>query len=221
MLEAVLFDLDGTIAHSDPVHYATWRDILKNYDLEIDLALYEAHFSGRLNAAIIQDLLPHLSPAQGETLAQYKEAEFRQRAIQDLKPMTGFLDLLAAVEVRSLKRAVVTNAPVENAHFMLKTLGLAERLPIVILGEALERGKPDPLPYQVALERLGVDAASTIAFEDSPSGVRSAVGAGIKTVGIASTQPPEVLYGLGATLVIADFTDPQLTALLKTDAMEH
>ncbi|PZV06461.1 MAG: hypothetical protein DCF22_23805 [Leptolyngbya sp.] len=84
-----------------------------------------------------------------------------------------------------------------------------------LLAETLERAKPDPLAYQVGLERLGSVANCAIAFEDSPSGIQSAVGAGILTIGIASTQLPEELYAVGATLVVADFRDRELYGFLN------
>lgn len=215
MLTALLFDLDGTLADTDPLHFQTWKAVLQDYGLDIDRPFYQANFSGRLNAAIIQDLLPQLSPAAGAALGLYKEAEFRRRATQGLQRLAGLTELITWANDRALKQAVVTNAPIANAEFMLQVLDLIEQFPTVILGEELERGKPDPLPYQVALEQLGVTAANALAFEDSPSGIRSAVGAGIPTVGIATTHSPEELYAVGATLVTSDFADPKLQEVLQ------
>jgi len=214
MLKALLFDLDGTLTNTDPVHFRTWKELLRQYGLEIDQSFYRANFSGRMNEAIVRDLLPQLSAEDGKALSWHKEAEFRDRAAGELQPLAGLLDLLDWADAQQLKQAVVTNAPVENADFMLQVLGLRDRLTTVILGEALERGKPDPLPYQVALEKLDVAPTAALAFEDSPTGIRSAVGAGILTVAIASTHTPEELYAIGATLVATDFADPCLTEFL-------
>jgi HAD superfamily hydrolase (TIGR01509 family) len=214
-LNALLFDLDGTLADTDPTHYLTWQDMLRGYDLEIDPDFYKKHFSGRRNIEIFQELLPQLSLAEGEQLSQAKEAAFRDRA-SHLLPLPGLFNLLTWADEQDLRQAVVTNAPRENAEFMLQTLGLSDRFSTVVLGEELVRGKPDPLPYQVALEQLGVSAEQAVAFEDSPSGVRAAIAAGIPTVGIATTQTPELLYQLGVILVIADFTDARLQDILRS-----
>jgi HAD superfamily hydrolase (TIGR01509 family) len=215
MLQALLFDLDGTMANTDPIHFATWRDRLQDFGLDIDRTFYEQRFSGRTNAAIVQDLLPQLTEEQGRQLSAEKEAEFRHRAKGELQPMPGLLDLLAWSNAQGLQKAVVTNAPAENAEFMLDVLHLTDEFSTVVLAEQLERGKPDPLAYQVGLERLGVKAKAAIAFEDSTSGMRSAVGASILTVGIASTHPADELYAVGAKLVISDFSAPALDELLK------
>lgn len=214
MLKALLFDLDGTLANTDPVHYETWKEIMAGYGLQIDPAFYTANFSGRLNEPIIKDLLPHLSTAEGEWLARHKEAQFRERAAS-IPPMPGLPDMLSWMESQQLKRAIVTNAPVENAQFMVQSLGLATTFKTVILGDELPRGKPDPLPYQTALEQLGVAPDEAIAFEDSPSGLRSAIAAQIPTVAIASGHDPDELRSLGAVLVVKDFAEPQLWDWLR------
>lgn len=215
MLKALLFDLDGTLADTDPVHFQTWQALMLNYGLQIDPAFYRAKFSGRRNQEIVKELLPQLSEAEGEQLSWQKEADFRVQAESLLTPMPGLAEILAWAAAQNLKRAVVTNAPVENAQFMLRVLKLEAELPIVILGDELPKGKPDPLPYTIALQRAGVTAAEAIAFEDSPSGLRSAIAAGIATVGVASTHEPDELYALGATLVIKDFLDARLWDWLR------
>ena len=100
---------------------------------------------------------------------------------------------------------MVTNAPKENARHVLEALGL--RPPLLVLAEEVGRGKPDPLPYQLALRRLGVAPEEALAFEDSPSGVRSAVGAGIPTYGLLTGHEAEALIREGASGVIRNFTE--------------
>ena len=214
MKEAILFDLDGTLTNTDAVHYETWQELLREYDLEIDPVFYDQHFSGRLNKDILLDILPRLSVAEAIELGNRKEAEFRQRAKDLLVPLPGLLSLLDWCDRNHVKKAVVTNAPIENAEFMLRVLKLQDRFPVVIIGEQVEFGKPHPRPYQVGLEWLEVEAKRAIAFEDSPTGMTSAVGAGLCTIGIDSTHPSQTLYAMGASVVISDFTDPTVMDIL-------
>lgn len=213
MLKALLFDLDGTLTHSDPVHRTTWQAILQTYGIVMDEVFYNTHISGRLNDQILQDLLPQLNAAERQELSDFKEATFREQA-QDLQPLAGSPKVIEWMQTQHLQRAIVTNAPRENAHFMLQVLGWIDLFPLVVLAEELPRGKPDPLPYQTALQRVGVQPDEALVFEDSPSGITSAVAAGIATVAIASGHPPDYLETLNPTLVIPDFTDPRLTDLL-------
>ncbi|MBW4518603.1 MAG: HAD-IA family hydrolase [Scytolyngbya sp. HA4215-MV1] len=214
MLKAILYDLDGTLANTDPLHYQIWYDLLKEFGLEIDETFYKNRLSGRLNPAIIEDLLPQLSPQEAEEFAEHKEALFRQRVTT--LPATPGLHLLMAWAVeQGLKQAVVTNAPSQNAWFMLDALHLRDCFDRVIIAQDIGIGKPDPAPYQWALKDFGITATEAIAFEDSPSGMRSAVAAGIATVGITTTQEPSLLHNLGAMLTIEDFTQSALWTWLE------
>jgi HAD superfamily hydrolase (TIGR01509 family) len=215
MLAAILFDLDGTLANTDPLHFQTWQQVLQDYDMDIDRPFYDAHISGRLNPVIVQDLLPQLSLLEGQQLADRKEALFREIALS-LTPLAGLLDLLGWIDERRLKKAVVTNAPRENVNFVLEVLKLMDTFDAVVLAEEVTAGKPDPAPYQLVLNQLGICAQEAIAFEDSPSGIKSAVAAGIYTVGIASTHDPNHLSEAGAAMVIADFSEKKLWQLLDS-----
>jgi beta-phosphoglucomutase len=220
MLAAILFDLDGTIVNTDPLHYQAWREMLLSYGVEIDETFYKSRISGRLNPEIVKDILPQLSPSAGQKVAEEKEALFRQLA-PHLQPLSGFSELLAWTETHQLKRALVTNAPRLNAEFMLEILGITAAFHTIVLADDCIAGKPDPAPYQVALKNLGITAENAIALEDSPSGIRSAVGAGIRTIGITSTQSPQVLREIGAFMTIPDFTDLQMWTFLNSLSQPH
>ncbi|ABG51676.1 HAD-superfamily hydrolase, subfamily IA, variant 3 [Trichodesmium erythraeum IMS101] len=214
MLKAILFDLDGTLANTDPLHYQTWKEILDNHGIPINHNSYKQYISGRTNPEIIQDLLPKLSTTEAEELADYKEVKFREMA-KNLQPLTGLLDLIEWIKNQKLQKAVVTNAPPENAKFMLEVLKLKDTFPLVILGGEMTVGKPDPAPYKLCLEKLAISPEEAIVFEDSRSGVKSAVGAGIYTIGVASTHEPKSLLEIGASIVINDFSDHKLEETLN------
>lgn len=203
MLKALLFDLDGTLADTDPLHLLAWQEALAPYGLEVDPAFYRERISGRLNPEIVRDLLG-LEGVGAARLIAAKEARFRELA-RELKPTPGLPELLAKAKEKGLLWGVVTNAPKENALHVLKALGL--RPPLLVLAEEVGRGKPDPLPYRVALRRLGVAPEEALAFEDSPSGVKSAVGAGIPTYGLLTGHGAEALREAGARGVFRDFRE--------------
>jgi HAD superfamily hydrolase (TIGR01509 family) len=214
MLKALLFDLDGTLAETDSLHFLIWQDFLRKYGLETDRDFYRARISGRLNPDIVTDLLPQLTPDEQADFIWRKEAKFRDQA-ESLQPLPGVMEVLDWATQARLKLAVVSNAPRENAEFMIRALQLEQTFDTVVLSDDLPLGKPDPLPYREALHRFDLSAEATIAFEDSPSGIRSAVGAGILTIGIASSHEPAVLQALGAEPVVADFTDQRVMELLS------
>ncbi len=214
MLAAILFDLDGTLANTDTLHFAIWQKILAEYGLQIDLAFYQQRISGKVNEEILRDILPQLSVEEGWQFAETKEKRYRELA-QTLSPTPGLTKLLQWIKQNQLKQAVVTNAPRNNAIHTLEVLDLTATFPTVILAEDAPPGKPDPAPYQMALNRLGVDSQNAIAFEDSTTGIHSAVAAGIYTIGVTSTHSSETLLTAGASMTLADFDNEQLWSLLR------
>jgi phosphoglycolate phosphatase len=93
---------------------------------------------------------------------------------------------------------------------MLSGLGLTERFRSTVIGEDLAYGKPHPLPYLTGLQRLGADATCSVAFEDSLSGMRAAVAAGIACVGMTTSLSSEALKTAGASMTVRDFTEAPL-----------
>jgi HAD superfamily hydrolase (TIGR01509 family) len=214
LYKALLFDLDGTLAETDSLHLPTWVDVLRPYGIEVDAKFYRESISGRSNSKVVEDLLPDLSTEEGRKLADAKEASFRERA-HELEPLPGLLDFMQEAKDRGLSLALVTNAPEENVEAILLALELREFFDEVVLSDEVGPVKPDPAPYRAALEKLGIRPEEALAFEDSTSGIASAAGAGIPTVGVASTQDPEKLRQAGAFAIAKDFTDPELRGFLN------
>ena len=217
MYRALLFDLDGTLAETDSLHLPTWVDVLEPYGLEVDEEFYRQSISGRNTSEIVRDLLPGLSVEENRSIGDVKEASFRKRA-GELEPLPGLIDFLKRGRERGMEIVLVTNAPEENVEAILLALGLRGCFDLIVLADEVEAVKPDPAPYRAALKKTGVQAKDALAFEDSVSGIASSVAAGVPTVGITSSQAPQRLLEAGAFVTAEDFTEPQIRALIDTQA---
>jgi HAD superfamily hydrolase (TIGR01509 family) len=213
-LRALLFDLDGTLCDTDPLHHHTWRALLAPHGIAVDDDLYRRKFSGRLNPDIVAELLPRLDRAANLDLCERKEALFRELTPQ-LDPLPGVIKLIDGARSAGVGLALVTNAPRINADHMLAALGLADVWDTVVVAEEVGPGKPDPTPYRAALQRLGVPADAAVAFEDSASGVRAAAGAGIFVVGLTTSHAPAELTAAGAATVRDGLDGLDLAALAE------
>lgn len=152
---ALLFDLDGTLVHSDPIHFVVFRDIFAEHGVSLEWDEFTTEVVGRPNPEIFAHFLPEQAHRAAE-LADRKEAEFRSRLTGSFEPTPGILGLLDWAERSGAPFAVVTNAPRANAEAMLSASGLAARFEMVIAEGDAPQAKPDPAPYLLAMERLGV-----------------------------------------------------------------
>jgi HAD superfamily hydrolase (TIGR01509 family) len=218
MAKALLFDLDGTLSNTDAVHFPNWVEVLRPYGVEVTRELYEEKLSGRVDREAVEDVLPDLSEKETQELLETEELRARQRA-SEIGPLPGLRGLLEAGRRRGVPLALVTNSTVEDAGEVLQPLGLHGAFDPVVYPRDTEDGedKPSSAPYEHALEELGLAAGEVVAFEDSPTGARSAVEAGIPTVGITTGHPPEDLLEAGVEIVVGDFMDPALYDFLGWD----
>ena len=211
-MPALLFDLDGTMLETDALHRAVFTDMMAPYGIAVDEPFYMAHVHGRLNADFFAEFRPG---EDAEALSQAKEAEFRRRLPRPYPAMPGVLALLERGRAEGWPMAVVTNAMRLNAEAMLGAIGAAAFFEVVVIGEECPAGKPDPYPYAHAMALLGVHPAEAIAFEDSPSGLRSAAAAGARVIGLRSALGDAELRRHGAHATIAHFEDPALETELR------
>ena len=204
-MKALLFDMDGTIADTEPVHLEALRRMLRAYGADPDIPDFHERISGRTSPAVAAEFFPNASAATQHAFVEAKERLFRDLA-RHVLPAPGFLALMDAASQQGIKTALVTNAPPENVNLILDALDLKHGFDTVVLACQLARPKPDPLAYATALDRLSLAPGDAIAFEDSLPGIRSAIGAGVRCVGVSSSLPRQALLDAGASCVIRDFT---------------
>lgn len=215
---AILFDIDGTLAHTDPIHFAVFRDLLLevegfNSGDPIDEDFFRDNISGRQNMHIAADLFPDWSVEKREEWSAMKEARFREAAASSMmdRKMPGLDKVREWIEASgSVRRAAVTNAPRPNAEAIIGGIGYDDWFEALVIGDECERAKPDPFPYLEACKNLGVDPLNCIVFEDSPSGARAGKACGAFVIGVLSGNDASALKDAGCSLLIEDFHDPKL-----------
>ncbi len=203
-MKALLFDMDGTLADTEPVHLEALRLMLQQHGVALDVSDFHSRMAGRTTRAVTADLFPDVDAEGVRARVDIKERLFRELAA-GITPMPGLVALLDAAAAAGLKTGLVTNSPPDNIVFLLDALGLTDRFDTVVSASDLPRAKPDPLPYLTALANLGIAAEDAVAFEDSLPGVRSATQAGLYCIGLATSLSPDALRQAGAAGVLRDF----------------
>jgi len=214
MTATLLFDLDGTLAETDPIHMKAFEKIFEPLGIPIDWDIFRSKILGQPNAEIGATFFPHLTPEEQMAMCDHKEAVYRSM-VGDLEPVHGVRDILDWADANGVRCGVVTNAPRANAMQILEGAHLTHRFGAIICAQELVHSKPHPLPYLTGLEALGGDLARSVAFEDSPAGIRAAVAAGLPTVGMTTNLPAERVKELGASIAAMDYTDPAVLAFIR------
>ncbi|MFC7737957.1 HAD family hydrolase [Roseomonas sp. GCM10028921] len=206
---ALLFDLDGTLADTDPLHLRAFQAVLRRPGLTIDEDLYRRRMAGRPNAVIVAEALPDSPEEERKAVVRAKE-DFVRAHLGEVRAVPGAAEFLRWARERGMARALVTTSPRDSVEAVLESIRVAGLLDFLVTGEDVERKKPDPQPYLLALERLGLPPGDVLAFEDSRSGLASARAAGIATVGLLTSRGEAEMMGEGAALIVADFRDEGL-----------
>ena len=188
-VEAVLFDMDGTLVDSDAAVERAWRTWAGEYGVDPSATLAVAH--GRPAEGTVRELLPEADDA---TVAA---AAARQLALQyddlaDVTAAAGAAELLARIVV---PWAVVTSADRRLANARLRAADV--RPPVLITSEDVPEGKPDPAGYELAAARLGADPRRCLVVEDSEAGVQAGRAAGALVAALKGLPGDIEITGLG------------------------
>lgn len=176
---ALLLDMDGTLVHSTGEVETVWRLWCRRHRLDPEPVLTMCH--GVRSREVIRTLAPQLDLAQEVALLDDLEIHHTGQA----EALAGARPLLASLPVE--RWALVTSASQRVARHRLRSAGLP--LPVLLVGaEDVEHGKPDPEPYLLAAEHLGLAAADCLVFEDAPAGISSALRAGCRVVQVGGRQ---------------------------------
>ena len=211
----VLLDLDGTLVLSERVHRLTWRHFFDLWGAEVDDHQYEQTFMGR-RASDVLAAVP--GPWTGRNLRaiQAEMMAHAQTMGHAVETVPGAAALIRRVTDAGVPVAVVTSAgPAWADEVLGPVLDVRDRVSVLVTAEDVATGKPSPEGYLRGCERLGVDPADCAGVEDSVSGVRALLAAGVgRVVGIITTSSTADLLASGAHQTVADLRDPWLTGLV-------
>jgi beta-phosphoglucomutase len=213
---ALIFDLDGVIIDSNPVHHEAWREYNRRFGIATDEAMQRRMY-GRRNDEIVRDFFGEaLEPEQVIAHGAAKESLYREmmapRLAESLVP--GVTDFLQ--RGGSVARGLATNAEPANVDFVLDGIQVGARplrecFRVVVDGHQASRPKPDPEVYLRAAALLGVDPRNCVVFEDSYAGVEAARASGARVVGVSTTHPEFK----NIALTVDDFRNPELEKWLE------
>lgn len=200
----VIFDMDGVLIDSHPVHKKVWAQFLASVGVHVSDQELNFVLDGRKREEILSHFLGDLSPEQIQEYGQRKNDLYKDSE-GDLRTISGVVEFLDTLESAGIRMAVGTSASSGRAHNILAKLGILPRFRAVVTGNDVARGKPDPEIFVRAAVQLHLKARDLLVVEDAVSGVRAAKSAGMKCLGIAADGRSEKLMDAGADRVIPDY----------------
>jgi HAD superfamily hydrolase (TIGR01509 family) len=206
----VVFDLDGTLVDNMELHERAFAVFGERHRLPALDPDTEVRLRGTRNTDIFPALFRReLNKDEIRTYSDEKEALYRELSKGRLVALAGLDRLLRRLESQGIPVVIATSGPALNVEHTLREIGLASRLPSVVRGDQVPRGKPHPDIFLAAAARIGVDPGSCLAFEDTPAGVQGAQAAGMTTVAITTRIAADVFAaaGLHPEVMAGDFDE--------------
>ena len=189
--KAVLFDHDGVLVASEPLHWAAWEQLLSELGIPYNGAEMRV-FIGKTAPEIMMLLLNRYKPGWNPSeynltdLARRKNDIYLEAARRELQPYPGVREGLQWLKSQGIRTAVVSNAKRRELETALHQLGLITSFDIIVSRDDVSSPKPDPSPYLFAAASLGLEVHECLAVEDSPPGLEAALLAKIPAAAVAT-----------------------------------
>ena len=186
----VIFDMDGVLVDSAAPHFESWKLLAAECGGTVTRDQFAATF-GRQNRDIVPILFGEVSEARMRELSDRKEELYRDLVRKNPPILPGAGELIRGLHQAGVRLAVGSSGPRENIDLVLEAMWLANRISVVVSGDDVTRGKPDPQVFLLCAERLGISAGRCIVVEDAPVGIEAARAAGARAVAVLTYHPLE------------------------------
>ncbi len=221
MLAGVIFDFDGIIVDTEPLHYRAFQEILIPMGLGYSWEDYLRCYIGYDDRDAFRNTFlaagRTLDDGELEALIEAKGAAFQRIIATGVKPYPGVVELVRAI-AGNLPLGLCSGALPADIEPILEHLGIAGSFDVIITAADVRASKPDPESYALSVGRLisahpgkGIEAGNCLAIEDTPAGIASAKGAGLKVLAVTNSYPEEELTG--ADRIVASLADVTIQTL--------
>jgi HAD superfamily hydrolase (TIGR01549 family) len=216
MLKAVLFDMDGVIVDTEPLHRKAYHQMFNDVNIEVDKTLYES-FTGQSTINICKRLVSHFSLVETpEYLVSLKRKHFKYLFENDsgLVLIEGVLERIKDYYANNVTLVVASSASMPNIIRIFDRFDLNQYFSSKFSGADLKQSKPHPEIFIKAAESTGFNKSECIVIEDSTNGIKAAKAADIFCVGFKSLHSSGQDYHL-ADMTISDFKEISFENMTK------
>jgi beta-phosphoglucomutase len=203
-LEAVIFDMDGTLVDSMPYHYKSWEVFFEQQGIFLTKEEFDSIHHGTL-FDIMPRIFGDISHEESYRLGMLKEQAFRELYKHEIKPIDGLIEWLEILKEAGLKIGLGTAADFTNADFTVDAIEIRKYFDVIVTSDIVKEGKPSPAVYLKVADMLHVDPADCLVFEDTVSGIQAGLAAGMKVIGITTGLSKEAMQALPVSAIIDNY----------------
>lgn len=198
MLKAILFDCDGVIADTEPVHFDLFQKVLAGEGITISSDEYYREYVGMTDRECFQSVFSkagrNLWPEDLELLMQRKHSLIEDVLSKNLVSYPAVIELIRTAG-KKYPLAVVSGALRAEIELICDALQIRKAFKVIVSAEDIKKGKPDPEGYLIGAKLLGIPAHQCVGIEDTPAGIAAVRGAGMKCIAIANVLESKDLMG--------------------------
>lgn len=205
MAKAVIFDMDGVIVDSEPIHIEAEKRTLLKYGVKITTEELRMYTGTTAEFEFNELIWKYKLNTNAETLFNEKMDIMFRLLEKGIEPTKGVIDLIKDLKQQGFKLGIATSGHRKLAHYYLNKLGIASFFDTVVCAEDITRSKPDPEIFLKAARELGIDPAECVVIEDSKLGIEAASKAGMKRIGYCNPNSGDQDLSK-ADLIISDFS---------------
>lgn len=188
-MKAFIFDMDGVIIDSEPIHFQVDIETMKHLGCNMSKKELEKYV-GTTNEYMLTDIKKNYNIKESiEEITDYKMKLTKRKIIEsDLEPIEGIKELLVNLKENNIPAAIASSSPIDFINIVVEKFKIRDYFQYIVSGEEVVNGKPAPDIYIKTAKKLGFDPKDCTVIEDSKNGVQAAKSAGMKCIGFANVN---------------------------------
>ncbi len=204
-IQAIIFDMNGIIIDDEHIHEGAFKETVKPFGIILDHLSYLECCAGKTDKAGYESIaIKYKQTLPIDELLKQKASQYLQLFPKLKKTYSGIIECINELS-KLYDIALTSSSNKTEVELITKEFNIYDKFKVIITGDDVIKGKPDPEPYLKTCKLLSIEPTNSIVIEDSSSGIKSAISAGCKCIGVTTTHTTEQLLSSNPTIIVNNF----------------